>query len=50
MTDPHPSSPFLRSGLAAPRAAAAPTRSARPTKHVEEEDDFGDTDVASLLD
>ena len=49
----------LRSNLSAPRAggqqtraaAAAPERSTRPSKQVvEEEDDFGDTDVASLLD
>merc|ERR1712000_735361 len=45
--------------LAAPRAGgqqqahrsgAAPDRSARPSRQVDDEDDFGDTDVASLLD
>jgi hypothetical protein len=46
---------LLRAGLAAPRAGGgggggAPARSTRPSKQVEEDDDFGDTDVASLLD
>mmetsp|Transcript_13574 Transcript_13574/g.14105 ORF Transcript_13574/g.14105 Transcript_13574/m.14105 type:complete len:335 (-) Transcript_13574:123-1127(-) len=50
------SAPMPRSNLSAPRAGgqqsrAAPERSTRPSKQVvEEEDDFGDTDVASLLD